>query len=320
MAKKKKSFSQWFKDTFVISKNDTSQRKIGKLITIIAVLLIVAAIVVGALVIRKYARHQSNIDDMKNMISSDVSSQDDTNSSQEDEFDPTTGVFKKFVSLYELNDAFIGWINVPGTKLDSAVVMGPDQEYYLSHSLKKEYDPFGVPFIDSRATFTAEYQSDIITMYGHNAKDGTYFESVKNYSDINYYKEHPIIEFDTIYGTAKYKIIGRFTEYVQGDFFNYHDYIDLTEEDFNKYLKELDKRNYYDTGIDVKYGDHLIALSTCNDDLAPAKNTPYRDVLVARRVRDGEDPTVDVSKITENKDMVMPAGYKTKYGKDNPYK
>lgn len=327
MAKAKKSFVQILKDTFVISKTDTSQKKMAKIIAIIAVVLIVAAIVLGVLVINKYARHQSTLNDLKDLISSEVSSDngDESSSSGEDvssqeEFDQQTGVLSKFAELYKLNKDFIGWISVPGTKLDTPVVLGPDQSYYLTHSLKKEYDPFGVPYIDSRATVIDGYQSDVLTIYGHNSKDGTYFESVKNYSDINYYKEHPIIEFDTIYGTAKYIIIGRFTEYVKGDFFNYHDYVNLTEKQFNTYLKELDKRNYYNTGIDVKYGDSLIALSTCNDDLAPAKGTPYRDVLVARKVRDGEEATVDVSKITPNTDMVMPKGYQDKYGKANPYK
>lgn len=242
----------------------------------------------------------------------------------EDEFDPETGVLLEFADQAKQYPDFAGHIYIPNTLLDCDVAHRPaDQSnsFYLDHNLDGEYDAYGTPFIDGRATLAAgAQQSTILTMYGHNSVNGDYFETVKSYKDMEFYKENPIIEFNTIHGSGTYKIIGYFTEYVMGDFFNYHDYIDLNEENFNKYLTELDKRNLYNSNIDIEYGDKLIALSTCNDDLHVPLNTPFRDVLVARKVRPGENPEVDVDKIEPNEDVVMPEAWVKKYGKQNPYK
>lgn len=266
-------------------------------------------------------------------VSSDTSSGDEGDVSSavfgEDEEEPLNaelGILDKFTEQYNRNNDFIGRVYVPNTLLDSEVVQGDDNEFYLNNDMDKKYFAWGVPFLDYRALFLTDYQSDILTLYGHNSKNGDYFESVKDYQKIDYYKANPIIHFDTIYGNGTYKIIGRFTEYVAGDFFHYHDHFNLNhpsdpqEERFNNYLKELDKINLYETDIDVKFGDQLLVLSTCNDEIQGPKDTPYRDVLVARKVRPGEDPTVNVDNIKPNLDVVMPDGWVKKYGKANPYK
>lgn len=254
-------------------------------------------------------------------VSSTVSSEpDDEEELYEGEFDPDTGILVDFVDIYEEYPDFIGHISIPGTLLDSDVAHGADNAFYLDHKLDGSYDAYGTPFLDWRGFIDRGLQSTILTIYGHNSVHGDYFEAVKSYKDIDFYKENPILYFDSIYGKGTYKILGVFTEYVYGDFFNYHDYIDLDEETFNKYMSEVDKRNYYDSGIDVKYGDKIIALSTCNDEIQGPLNTPYRDVLVARKVRAGEDEEINVDNIKPNEDVVMPDGWKVKFGKENPYK
>lgn len=242
--------------------------------------------------------------------------------SSAEQFDAEHGVLSKFKDKYVENNEFLGHIKIPGTLLDNDVMLGVDNDFYLDHNIKRESDPYGVPFVDYRASVGKDLQSSILTIYGHNSKNGDYFEAVKSYKDIEFYKKHPIIEFDTLYGSGQYKIIGRFTEYVKSGtkFFNYHDYVNLDEALFDEYMKELDKRNYYNSGIDVEFSDQLIALSTCNDEIEGWRDTPYRDVLVARKVRPGESAEVDVEKIEPNEDMIMPKGWQEKFGKENPYR
>lgn len=55
------------------------------------------------------------------------------------------------------------------------------------------------------------------------------------------------------------------------------------------------KRSMVNTGVDLNENDKTVMLSTCSYEYEG-----FRTVIVARKVRDGEDATVDTSKITEN--------------------
>lgn len=333
--KKKGNF---ISNNFIISKNDTPQRKTGKIISIVALILIVAAIVIGGLIIFNYANAKNDKDNLLSMIpASETSSDgvsdpdvsgDDVVPIEEDEFNES-GILKELEELYALNSDFIGHMYIPDTGLDVPVALTktePDNKkdsYYLNHTLEKESDPYGTPFLGWQSNIASGYQDKIITAYGHNSKAGDFFETVKLYRDIEFYKEHPILYFDTIYGKGQYKIIGRFTEYCKSGtyYFGFHEYTNVSEEGWNKYLTELDKRNFFNTGIDVDYEkDNLLALSTCNDEIEASATTPYRDVLVARKVRPGESLDIDMSKVTKNEDMIQPEGWVKKFGKANPYK
>lgn len=304
-------------------KKPSGGAKSNKPFIIIGIAVVAIALVVAGFFLIKGMSGKPN-DDTSSITP--VSSEDNTSSTDEgdvpevvDEFDPELGILTKFVDQFMLNREFIGHISIPNTLLDIDVVLGADNSYYLNHNLNRESDPYGIPFADMNARFSHENQSPIVTMYGHNSKNGDYFEAVKSYKDIDFYKENPLIQFDTIYGSGTYKIIGTFSMFVEGDFFKYHHYHNVDEKDFNTYLKELDRVNYYETDIDVKFGDNLIALSTCSDEIIESPTTPYRDVLVARKVRPGESTEVDTSKIVPNQDVVMPDGWIKKFGKKTPF-
>ena len=108
-----------------------------------------------------------------------------------------------------------------------------------------------------------------------------YFAPIKSYKSLDYYRAHPVINFDTTYGRGKYKIIGAFMAEVREDlpgYFNYHDYVDMSEDEYNTFITEIDRRSYFNTAVDVRYGDEFITLSTC-ETLTNEKPTPYRMVV-----------------------------------------
>lgn len=294
-----------------------------KILLGVIIVLAVFGLVMGGLVWRKYAIIREGQDKANALYPVTDVSTGDTSS---EAIDPSTGIIPSFNNLHQENQDVIGHLSIADTKLKTPVVQGTDNEYYLNHNFFKE-STLGVPFADFKASITGDYVSDNITIYGHAAKDGSYFAPVKLYRTVDYYKAHPIVQFDTIYGKGQYKIIGAFVARVanassSGDpeEFNYQDYMDLTEETFNQYISEIDKRSYFDTGVDVKYGDKLITLSTCDDEIIDSLSTPYRMVVVARKVRDGESASVDTSKAAANTDMIMPKAWSEKNGgKANPY-
>lgn len=324
--KQKKSFGQTLANIFIPAKGDTPRQRMSKIIAIVAAVLVVAALVTGGLLIHKYVSKDQELKKVQEQYTSSNPSSEtasgDEDTSSEPELDPETGVLPEFNQLYATNPDVRGYLKIEGTKLDMPVVQGTDNAYYLDHTMEKKSNPFGIPFADYRATFAPNYQSTNITIYGHSAADGTFFAPVKQYKEFDFYKEHPTVQFDTIYGKGQYKIIGLMmvnTDISQKDVFNFHDYVDLTESQFKFYIENVEKRSYFKTGVDVKFGDQLLTLSTCDTEVINSNTTPYRMALVARKVRPGESADVDVAKASINKTVEMPAGWVKKMGKNTPF-
>lgn len=346
-ANPRKSFGQKLIDTFIPQKGDTSRQLTGKVIALLAAVLILLALVMCGLIIRKYAIKDALSEPAKDYPkTSSLESSGPTGSAasgEEDDFDknvyvpetpvmnPELGVLEDFTNLFTTNKDVVGYLRIDGTGIDTAVVQGEDNSYYLERTIEKKYNAFGIPFLDFRARVEKDYQSDNLTIYGHAAKDGSLFGTVKDYADIEYYRQHPYLTFDTIYGKAQYKIVGAFMARVYTDAakapdpeeFNYHMFVDAegNAAAFDAYMDEVYKRSYWrNPDVDVAFGDKLVTLSTCDSIIHPfGAATEYRQVLVARRIRQGEVIDVDVSKAVVNEDMIMPKAWQQKFGKENPY-
>ena len=114
------------------------------------------------------------------------------------------------------------------------------------------------------------------------AQVGTIFGCLTEYRKADYYQEHPFIEFDTVYGDAKYEVFGAFTiDVVNDTSFIYNQYIDMDEDVYNRNVDQVISRSDVDSGIRPAYGEQLLTLSTCEYSSANG-----RYVVVARRVND----------------------------------
>ncbi|WP_455502199.1 sortase domain-containing protein [Gemmiger sp.] len=187
----------------------------------------------------------------------------------------------KFAALREKNADFIGWISIDGTNLDFPVMYAPtNKDFYLRHDFDKNYSVYGVPYLDENTTLGANGESDNLIIYGHNMKTGTIFGCLTEYKKAAYYQEHPYIEFDTVYGDAKYEVFAAFAiDVVNDTSFVYNQYIDMDEDTYNAYVEEVLARSDVDSGIRPAYGEQLLTLSTCE---YSSENGRY--VVVARRV------------------------------------
>lgn len=215
--------------------------------------------------------------------------------------------------LLEINPDTVGWIKIADTKIDLPVVHRTDDAktgntYYLTRNFSGKRAKAGTVFADFRATITPKKQSDNIVLYGHNEADNTMFGDLDRYKHkLEYYKSHPTIQFNTNYEVGEYKIIGYFVTSVlpkqaaDGVVFDYHNYIDLDKARYKEFLDNVLLRTEINTTVDTKYGDKFITLSTCSSEFEPS-----RFVIVARKVRKGEDATVDTAGATVNKNAKEP--------------
>ncbi len=221
----------------------------------------------------------------------------------------------KFAGLYKINEDIAGWLEIENTGIDYPVVRGKDNSAYLEKNFRKKKDKRGTIFMDYRND--ARIKGSNMVLYGSNLNDNTMFSNLVNYKDLSYYREHPVIQFDTVYEEAQWKIIGAFLTTSEGTDANSLAFGEFlyprSEEEFDWYVNEVSIRSYLKTGVDVTFGDTLLTLATPTEEL----DHGYF-VVVARQVREGESAEVDMAAISQNANPLMPESWYLKYGGSAP--
>lgn len=173
----------------------------------------------------------------------------------------------KFLQLYNENKEFAGWIKIEDTVIDYAVMRPEnDNNFYLNHSPDGSINPYGAIYMD--VSSDPLNPSTNLILYGHNNMDESMFGSLKNYKSEGFYKEHPIIKFDTLYESGEYEIISVFISKVyrkNENNFKYYQYTNIrSKQEFDEYVKNIKKLSLYEIRETAEYGDSLITLSTCD--------------------------------------------------------
>lgn len=181
------------------------------------------------------------------------------------------------------NGDFFGWVSIDGTEIDYPVMYTPKRpEYYLRRAFDKTSANSGTPFLDGRCFVGCGNY----IVYGHRMRNGTMFFDLLNYADEAFWREHPIVHFDTLEEYGDYEILAAFYSRIYSaideDVFRYYQYTDLTEEAvFDEYLQNVRAAALYDTGVEAVFGDQLLTLSTCS-----YHTEDGRFVVVARKLED----------------------------------
>lgn len=198
--------------------------------------------------------------------------------------DPQTGeslqILPRFLQLYDLNPHIIGWLEIPGTKVNYPVMHTPDDpEYYLKRNFDRKSSAAGCLFLQAEAEPLRP--SDNLTVYGHHMKNGSMFAALDKYRKKAFFEENRYIYFDTLQATQTYEVLAVFkTNVSEGEGFHYHEFVDAADAaEFDAYVQKCKKLSYYDTGVDATYGDQLLTLSTCE-----YSQPNGRLVVVAKRI------------------------------------
>lgn len=254
--------------------------------------------------------------------------------------DPETGEMFEWLEyndyakrLLPINPDMVGYISVPGTEVSYPVVQKKSSDpsvdtndYYLYRTFKQESSKSGCIFMDYRNRFDEVVDhrrivdnSGNVFIYGHNMNNRTMFGSLRDYiNNPSFYSAHPIVEYSSLYKDYKFKIFALFivdgedltSEYA----FDCWNTLNFEDEDaFYDYVNEAKKRTMINTDVDVKYGDQLLSLYTCNGLVANAKL-----ILMCREVRAGEDLYEGTENATLNDNVLYPGAY-YKYGRPVNY-
>lgn len=296
--------------------NGGTDKKSGKLVTLIALgVLVVSAIVIitylyqsisTQIAINKWNKEHQN------SLNPEVSATEPANPDEVQE----AKLLPFAEKLLAENPDTVGFISVPNTNVSFPVVRstydeGMQNEYYRTHDFYGNKNKKGAIYADFRTIIDSDRQSDNIVLYGHNELDNTMFGDLDKYKTqgwkTDFYKENPTFTFDTNYEHGTYKIFAYFVTAVlpehdsQYPIFDYQNYIEFDEARYDDFIDNVMRRTQILTDVDVQYGDRFVTLSTCSSEFEPS-----RFVIVARKVRDGESPEVNVENAVRNPDAQDP--------------
>ena len=202
-------------------------------------------------------------------------------------------ILGQYLSYYHQNPDTVGWIRLPGTKIDYPVLQTEldNPNYYIDKDFNNQSDIAGAIFV--REQCDVFRPSDNVVIYGHNMRNETMFGSLYRYRSQSHWQKNQYVYFDNLYEQHTYQIFAVFAISADLGNYPYHEMNEFaTAEEFDDFIAivtngpEADPAitqtitYYYDTGIVPQYGAQLITLSTCTKTVGENG----RLVLVAYRV------------------------------------
>ena len=231
---------------------------------------------------------------------------------------PPDVMLEKYAALYEENSDLRGWISVPVFDIELPIMRGIDNEYYLRRSYSKSWSLAGTPFFDYRITDFGTLPRNTV-VYGHNMRrNDIMFGVFQNIRTVEGFQKCPVIEVDTIYREYRWFVYAVFIanpyESQDNGYFFPYNFIDTTDQSFEEYIKEIDKRKLYTTGVELTPQDKILTISTCCYDFRYA-----RLVVVARLQRKNETNIPDTSLAVSNPNPKYPQAWYDAKRQTNPF-
>ena len=168
------------------------------------------------------------------------------------------------------------WLSIPGTRVDYPVLQSSmeNPEYYLRRNYKGEWRTAGSLFLQSDCRLSGK----TLIVYAHNMNDGSMFADIAGYTHETYWREHPIIQCDSLTRQREYEVMAvlqfKDSEQAAQDYYS----VPRDEMNFTEYISRLADAALYDTGIQAVWGDQILALSTCS-----RQDSDSRILVIARK-------------------------------------
>ena len=161
-------------------------------------------------------------------------------------------------SLREVNEDVRAWIVIPDTTLSYPVVQCGDNQYYLNHTWKGKRNSGGAIFLEWQAS--GDFSDFATLIYGHRMNNDTMFGTLREYKDIDFWRQHPsvyLIQDDRI---SRYDIYAAHEAGITSPVYHL---AFPTRTDQEEYISFGLENSVIDTGITPSPDSKIITLSTC---------------------------------------------------------
>ncbi len=305
-AKSEAGSRKWY-SRFIPMKGDSKTDLIRKIIFLVSVAVFIGSMAFLGTKVADMFEQDNLASEISGMMGSENYTEEQWEEIREWGYNPD------LYELYTQNNDTMGYIKIDNTNIDFVVVQteeandkGEKGQFYLRKDFKRQQSMYGTPFLDYRCNAQPEIQSKNLIVYGHNVyNDGKMFSDLIKYRQLKFYKEHPVIHFNTLYGNQDWLVVGVILTNAyekDGPVWNYNNFINGDDASTAEFLNQVAKRTMIVTGVDYNTTDDFLTLSTCSYDFKDA-----RVVIIAREVREGEDiSNLDTSKAYYNANPVMP--------------
>ena len=245
------------------------------IIVLLSIILVCSLVLIIRIKIDEYLNNQKQIEISQVIDTIDIPDIDIT--------PEKTERMLQVIELQKENPEVVGWLEISGTNISYPVCQADNNDYYLTHSYKKEKVTGGSPFLDKDYDFTIP--SSNLLIYGHRNKKGLIFEDLIKYQDEQFYKEHKLIRFTTATEDTTYEVMSVFNSRVyyqdETNVFRYYYFVNAENKaEYDEFVENCKKVSLYDTGVTAKYGDQLLTLSTCE-----YSQEDGRFAVVARKIK-----------------------------------
>ncbi len=228
------------------------------IIGLLSIILVCSLVLIIRIKIDEYLNNQKQIEISQVIDTIDIP-----------DIDITPKKTERMLQIAELqkeNSEVVGWLEIEGTNISYPVCQADNNDYYLTHSYKKEKVTGGSLFLDKDYDFTIP--SSNLLIYGHRNKKGLIFEDLIKYQDEQFYKEHKLIRFTTAEEDTTYEIMAVFNSRVyyqdEENVFRYYYFVNAeNKSEYDEFVENCKKSSLYETGVIAEYGDQLLTLSTC---------------------------------------------------------
>ncbi len=164
-----------------------------------------------------------------------------------------------FAALTRINPDVVGWLSNDDATIDYPIVQGREHDFYLNHLFSGEENILGSLFLDYRNS--KDYSDRNMVIYAHNMLDASMFASLTRYEDQSFYDSHSTMTLFTPNGDYMLELFAGIT--VDGT----SDLIHLSfsdDDDFVSYVRDVESRSVFQSGVIVGEADRIVTLSTCS--------------------------------------------------------
>ena len=164
--------------------------------------------------------------------------------------------------LRSINPDIVGWIYVDGLpNINYPICRGEDNDYYLHHTFRREYLFAGSVFEDFHNA--ADFSDPNTIVYGHNMRDGSMFNKLKELLDQEKYEKNPYFWILTPKGNYRYHIFCITKAGVGSDVYLLYE---QNGEEFLEWEKKIRGMSDVTNDVELDKDDKVVVLSTCTSD------------------------------------------------------
>lgn len=160
-----------------------------------------------------------------------------------------------------INDDYVGWIVVNGTKINYPFVLGQDNSYYLNHNFQRRRLKHGAIFMDYRNK--SDFSDNHIVLYGHAMRDQSMFGAIDLYKRQSFFNNHSTIEIRLKNEIRTYRIFSAY----QVDATTTRLSVPANNRNLQNLFNTFTSRSMYPTNTDISNKDHILTLVSCTDDV-----------------------------------------------------